>query len=56
MLQLERLAEQVGAQYFAASDQDPPADIARAAVEAAKRGVFDVLIVDTAVGCTSTRD
>src|ERR1700750_625665 len=48
MLQLERLSEQVGAQYFAASAQDPPASIARAAVEAAKRGVFDVLIVDTA--------
>src|SRR6201996_7603500 len=48
MLQLERLSEQVGAQYFAASAQDPPANIARAAVEAAKRGVFDVLIVDTA--------
>src|SRR5215470_8471337 len=48
MLQLERLAQQVGAQYFAASASDPPANIARDAVEAAKRGVFDVLIVDTA--------
>src|SRR3984885_13569642 len=48
MLQLERLSEQVGAQYFAASASDPPANIARAAVDAAKRGVFDVLIVDTA--------
>jgi signal recognition particle subunit SRP54 len=48
MLQLERLAEQVGAQYFAASAQDPPANIARAALDAAKRGVFDILIVDTA--------
>src|SRR6201996_2489089 len=48
MLQLERLAEQVGAQYFPASAQDPPANIARSAVDAAKRGVFDVLIVDTA--------
>src|SRR6201992_1312347 len=34
MLQLERLAEQVGAQYFAASAQDPPASIARSALEA----------------------
>src|SRR6201995_3511724 len=48
MLQLERLAQQVGADYFPASAQDPPANIARAAVDAAKRGVFDVLIVDTA--------
>jgi signal recognition particle subunit SRP54 len=48
MLQLERLAQQVGADYFAASDADRPANIARAALEAAKRGVFDVLIVDTA--------
>jgi signal recognition particle subunit SRP54 len=48
MLQLERLAAQVGAQYFPASAEDPPANIARAAVEQAKRGVFDVLIVDTA--------
>jgi len=48
MLQLERLAEQVSAQYFPADVQSPPADIARAALEQAKRGVFDVLIVDTA--------
>ncbi|HKT72728.1 MAG TPA: signal recognition particle protein [Steroidobacteraceae bacterium] len=48
MLQLERLAQQVGAAYFQASAQDPPASIARTALEQAKRGVFDVLIVDTA--------
>ncbi len=48
MLQLERLAQQVGAEYFPASAQDPPSSIARAAVDAARRGVFDVLIVDTA--------
>ena len=48
MLQLERLAAQVGAQYFAADVRSPPADIARAALEQARRGVFDVLIVDTA--------
>jgi signal recognition particle subunit SRP54 len=48
MLQLERLAQQVSADYFPASTSDRPADIARDALEAAKRGVFDVLIVDTA--------
>lgn len=48
MLQLERLAGQVHAQYFPASPQDPPAAIARAARQQAERGVFDVLIVDTA--------
>src|SRR2546423_13926976 len=48
MLQLERLAQQVNAQYWSARVEDPPADIARAALEQARRGVFDVLIVDTA--------
>ncbi|HEY6483736.1 MAG TPA: signal recognition particle protein [Steroidobacteraceae bacterium] len=48
MLQLERLSQQVGAQYFAASATEPPAEIARNALEAARRGVFDILIVDTA--------
>jgi signal recognition particle subunit SRP54 len=48
MLQLERLAEQVQAQYFSASPKDAPASIARAARQQAERGVFDVLIVDTA--------
>src|SRR6185312_13188364 len=48
MLQLERLAQQVGADYFPARAEDPPARIAREALDAAKRGVFDVLIVDTA--------
>ena len=48
MLQLERLSQQVGADYFPASASDPPADIARTALEQAKRGVYDVLIVDTA--------
>jgi len=48
MLQLERLAAQVNAQYFPADVQSSPADIASAALEQAKRGVFDVLIVDTA--------
>ncbi|MGH8226649.1 MAG: signal recognition particle protein [Steroidobacteraceae bacterium] len=48
MLQLERLAAQVGADYFPASPETPPPQIAQAAVEQARRGVYDVLIVDTA--------
>jgi signal recognition particle subunit SRP54 len=48
MLQLERLAGQVHAEYFHASSDQPPAAIARAALERARSGVFDVLIVDTA--------
>lgn len=48
MLQLERLAGQVQAQYFAAAADQPPAAIARAALAAARSGVFDALIVDTA--------
>jgi signal recognition particle subunit SRP54 len=48
MLQLERLAQQVNAQYFPASADDHPASIARSALDQARRGVFDVLIVDTA--------
>ena len=48
MLQLQRLAAQVGAQFFPSNASDPPANIARDALEQAKRGVFDVLIVDTA--------
>jgi len=48
LLQLERLASQVGADYFKAAAGLSPPDIAKAALEQAKRGVFDVLIVDTA--------
>src|SRR6201996_8767653 len=48
ILQLERLSDQVGAQFFPSSSSEAPAKIARDALEAAKRGVFDVLIVDTA--------
>lgn len=48
ILQLQRLAEQVGADFFPSSAQDRPADIARAALDEAKRGVYDILIVDTA--------
>jgi signal recognition particle subunit SRP54 len=48
ILQLERLAQQVNAQFFPSSASDAPTKIARDALEQAKRGVFDVLIVDTA--------
>jgi signal recognition particle subunit SRP54 len=48
MLQLERLAAQVHAEYFPAQASEAPAAIARAALERARNGVFDVLIIDTA--------
>ena len=48
MLQLERLAGQIEAHYIAADPAAPPAQIASVALEEARRGVFDVLIVDTA--------
>lgn len=48
LLQLERLAGQVGAGIFPARPDQHPVDIARAALEQARRGVYDVLIVDTA--------
>ncbi len=48
ILQLQRLAEQVKAQFFPSDASQPPTKIASDALEQAKRGVFDVLIVDTA--------
>jgi len=48
ILQLERLAGQIGAEFWRAPDGTAPPDIARAALEQAKRSVVDVLIVDTA--------
>ena len=48
ILQLERLAAQVGAQFHPAHSGEDPVAIARAALDAARNGVFDVLIVDTA--------
>jgi signal recognition particle subunit SRP54 len=48
MLQLERLAQQVGGEYFPADERTPPAEIAAAAVQHAQRGLFDAVIVDTA--------
>jgi len=48
MLQLERLAGDIGAAYWASTEtRDPPA-MAKAAYEQARRGLYDVLIVDTA--------
>jgi signal recognition particle subunit SRP54 len=48
MLQLERLAAQVQAEYFSPEPGAAPQAIARAALERARNGVFDALIVDTA--------
>jgi len=48
ILQLQRLAEQVNAQFFPSDAAQAPTNIARDALEQARRGVFDVLIVDTA--------
>jgi len=46
--QLKLLAEQVGVEWFPSDSQQKPVDIARAAVDHAKRHFFDVLMVDTA--------
>jgi len=48
VLQLQRLAEQVGADFHPVEPGAAPAKIATAALDAARRGVYDVLIVDTA--------
>jgi len=48
ILQLQRLAEQVGAGFFPTDSNQKPANIARDALDAARKGVYDVLIVDTA--------
>jgi signal recognition particle subunit SRP54 len=48
VLQLQRLAEQVGAGFFPTDVKQAPAVIARESLEAARRGVYDALIVDTA--------
>jgi signal recognition particle subunit SRP54 len=48
ILQLERLAQSVGADFFPSSAGDDPAAIALAALEAARRGVVETLIIDTA--------
>ena len=46
--QLKTVTEQVGADFFPSEPDQNPADIARAAVDWAKRHFHDVLIVDTA--------
>jgi signal recognition particle subunit SRP54 len=48
MLQLERLAAQVHAEYFTPQAGATPETIASGALARARNGVFDVLIVDTA--------
>ncbi|MFM7396903.1 MAG: signal recognition particle protein [Gammaproteobacteria bacterium] len=48
ILQLQRLAEQVGAGFHPSESGGDPIAIAESALEAARRGVYDVLIVDTA--------
>lgn len=46
--QLRLLAEQVGVDFFPSDASQNPVDIARAAQEHAKRGFYEVLMVDTA--------
>ncbi|KAF1064102.1 signal recognition particle protein [Burkholderia gladioli] len=46
--QLKTVSEQVGADFFASTPDQKPVDIARAALDWAKRHYHDVLIVDTA--------
>jgi signal recognition particle subunit SRP54 len=48
MLQLERLGEQLDIDVAPAAASDAPVDIATRAVEQARRGLYDVLLVDTA--------
>jgi signal recognition particle subunit SRP54 len=48
ILQLQRLTESVGADFFPSAAGEQPAAIALAAFEAARRGVYDTLIIDTA--------
>ncbi len=48
ILQLQRLAETVGADFFPSSSGEDPVAIAVAALGAARRGVYETLIVDTA--------
>ncbi|MDW8335771.1 MAG: signal recognition particle protein [Tepidimonas sp.] len=46
--QLRMVTQQAGAQWFASTPQQKPLDIARAALDYARKHYFDVLIVDTA--------
>ncbi len=46
--QLETLAQQVGVEFFPSTADQDPVEIARGAIDAAKRKFVDVVIVDTA--------
>jgi signal recognition particle subunit SRP54 len=46
--QLQTLASQVGAEFFPSEKEQNPVDIAKSALEAAKKQFQDVLLVDTA--------
>jgi signal recognition particle subunit SRP54 len=46
--QLQTLAEEIGVSCFASSSDEQPDDIARKAIDHAKRQFFDVLLIDTA--------
>ncbi len=48
MLQLERLGEQLGIDVAPADPKQRPVAIAKQALEEARRGLYDVLLVDTA--------
>jgi signal recognition particle subunit SRP54 len=48
MLQLERLGQQLGIDVAPSDPSTPPIEIARRALEEARRGLYDVLLVDTA--------
>jgi signal recognition particle subunit SRP54 len=46
--QLKTVTKQAGAEWFPSSPDQKPVDIARAALDSAKKQYFDVLLVDTA--------
>ncbi|WP_049722544.1 signal recognition particle protein [Gilvimarinus polysaccharolyticus] len=46
--QLQTLAAEVGVECFASTAEQKPVDIARAAIDHAKRQFYDVLLIDTA--------
>ncbi len=48
MLQLQQLAERIDVPFHAFTDGEQPVDIAKAALEAARKQLVDVLILDTA--------
>ena len=54
--QLETLAGEVGASFHPSTSDQKPLDIARSAIDAAKRGAYDVLLVDTAGRLTVDND